>query len=416
MKTSRFIASGIGFTPHPVYNAAMNTPALPEFSSAEFLRQHIQSILDFYEPRVRAADGGFHQCFMDDGTVYDPHMRHLVSSTRFVFNYATAFRAHGASHHRQWASEGFDYLRTHHRQAQGHYAWVIENGTVTDGRAMAYGHAFVLLAAASCVQAGIDQAAPVIDELWDFMEQYFWQAESAAYADERDSTLQKLDPYRGQNANMHSCEALLAAYQATGQARYLDRAATLARRFAVELAAINDGLIWEHYDTRWNCDMQYNIDKPDDLFKPWGFQPGHQLEWCKLLLALNQEQADPLWVQRATELYTAAMQKGWDEQYGGLVYGFAPDGSFSDAHKYFWVHAEAFAAAWRLYRQTGEQRYLDDYNRLWRYSWRYLIDHEHGAWFRIRNRDGSEFDKLKSPPGKTDYHTMGACWDVLSQQ
>ena len=200
-----------------------------------------------------------------------------------------------------------------------------------------------------------------------------------------------------------------------GHKRFLERAELLAQRFAVELAAINKGLIWEHYDTNWQLDMQYNIDKPDDLFKPWGFQPGHQVEWTKLLLTLNQENPNALWVQRATQLYDAAMRHGWDEECGGLVYGFAPDGTFSDAHKYFWVHAEAFAAAWRLYRLTGESRFLDDYNKLWEYSWQHLIDHEHGAWFRIRTREGAPVDKLKSPPGKTDYHTMGACWDVLGQ-
>ncbi|NND90158.1 MAG: AGE family epimerase/isomerase [Granulosicoccus sp.] len=393
----------------------MNIPTLPQFSSANFLRQHIQSILEFYEPRVRAADGGFHQCFLDDGTVYNSELRHLVSSARFVFNYASAYRFHGAEHHREWAASGFEYLKRLHRQPQGHYAWVIEDGNVTDGRAMAYGHAFVMLAASSCVQAGITDAAGTIADVWDLMEELFWDADGKAYADERDSTLQVLDSYRGQNANMHSCEALLAAFQATEDVRYLERAEMLAERFAVELAGLNDGLIWEHYDRHWQCDMQYNIDKPDDLFKPWGFQPGHQLEWCKLLLALNQERANPTWVQRATELYDVAMTRGWDPEFGGLVYGFAPDGTFSDAYKYFWVHAEAFAAAWRLYRQHGDERYLQDYNRLWEYSWRHLIDHEHGAWFRIRTREGAPVDKLKSPPGKTDYHTMGACWDVLSQ-
>ncbi|ASJ72635.1 AGE family epimerase/isomerase [Granulosicoccus antarcticus] len=394
----------------------MNTPQSPQFSSADFLRQHIQSILNFYEPHVIAPDGGFHQCFLDDGSVYDPQMRHLVSSTRFVFNYATAYRFHGNEQHREWAVAGFKYLQDVHRQPSGCYAWVIENGQVTDGRAMAYGHAFVMLAAASCVQAGIKEASDTIDEVWNFMEENFWDSEGRAYADELDSELEVLDPYRGQNANMHSCEALLAAYQATGQARYLERAQLLAQRFAVELAAINDGLIWEHYDTNWQLDMQYNIDKPDDLFKPWGFQPGHQVEWTKLLLTLNQESPNPVWVQRAAQLFDAAMTKGWDDQYGGLVYGFAPDGSFSDAHKYFWVHAEAFAAAWRLHKLTGESRYLDDYNRLWEYSWQHLIDHKHGAWFRIRTREGAAVDNQKSPPGKTDYHTMGACWDVLTQQ
>ncbi|MFK7854730.1 MAG: AGE family epimerase/isomerase [Granulosicoccus sp.] len=392
----------------------MNTPAEPEFASPEFLRDHVRSILDFYEPIVRADDGGFYQCFEDDGRVYDPGMRHLVSSTRFVYNYATAYRVHGKAHHLDWAKEGLDYLQRMHLQAEGHYAWVIENGVVTDNRAMAYGHAFVMLAAASCVQAGVTSANTVIEKVWDFVEACFWDGEAGAYADERDGTLQHLDAYRGQNANMHMCEALLAAYQATGTPCYLERAKQLAQKFAIELASLNNGLIWEHYDTSWQCDMHYNIDKPDDLFKPWGFQPGHQLEWCKLLLMLNGESPDPVWVSRAAELFDAAMQKGWDTEHQGLVYGFAPDGSFSDAHKYFWVHAEGFAAAWRLYVQTQESRYLDDYNRLWQYSWKYLVDHQYGAWFRIRNQDGTAFDNLKSPPGKTDYHTMGACWDVLA--
>lgn len=402
----------------------MNQTSFPDFSSPAFLNDHIQSILAFYRPHVRAADGGFHQCFLDDGTVYDQGMRHLVSSTRFVFNYATAHvnaasstgSASASNEHLQWAQEGMDFIQRVHRQPSGHYAWVIENGVVTDGRAMAYGHAFVMLAAASLVIAGVQEHSKTIDDIWDFMEDYFWDSSAGAYADERDASLATLDPYRGQNANMHMCEALLLAMKATGNTRYLDRAALLAKRFAVDLAAINDGKIWEHYDTDWQCDMQYNIDKPDDLFKPWGFQPGHQVEWSKLLLELNHWQPHSLWVKRAEALFDVAMTQGWDAEHEGLVYGFAPDGAFCDAHKYFWVHAEAFAAAWRLYKHTGEQRYLNDYERLWQYSWQHLIDHDQGAWFRIRNRDGSAVDNLKSPPGKTDYHTMGACWDVLANQ
>lgn len=394
----------------------MTGTTYPNFADPAFLNQHIQSILDFYEPNVRASDGGFHQCFLDDGSVYDPGMRHLVSSTRFVFNYATASAQSNSDEHLQWAVDGMEFIKRVHRQPTGHYAWVIENGVVTDGRAMAYGHAFVMLAAASLVLAGVKDEVATIEQVWDFMETHFWDEKSQAYADELDESLTELDPYRGQNANMHTCEALLLAMKATGNTQYLDRAAVLAKRFAIDLADVNGGLIWEHYDTHWQCDMQYNIDKPDDLFKPWGFQPGHQVEWTKLLLELHKWQPDPVWPKRAAELFDVAMKKGWDEEHGGLVYGFAPDGQFADTHKYFWVHAEAFAAAWRLYSTTSEQQYLDAYQTLWQYSWDTLIDHEQGAWFRIKNRDGSAFDNLKSPPGKTDYHTMGACWDVLDNQ
>ena len=42
-----------------------------------------------------------------------------------------------------------------------------------------------------------------------------------------------------------------------------------------------------------------------------------------------------------------------------------------------------------------------------------MIDHEHGAWYRILSPGNARLSDEKSPAGKTDYHTMGACYDVL---
>ena len=41
------------------------------------------------------------------------------------------------------------------------------------------------------------------------------------------------------------------------------------------------------------------------------------------------------------------------------------------------------------------------------------VDHEHGAWFRILGRDNRKLSDEKSPAGKVDYHTMGACYDIV---
>lgn len=388
--------------------------ALPNFESSDFLEQHIKTTLAFYEPRVFAPEGGFYGCFLDNGDCYDPDVRQLVASCRYVFNYASSYRLYGNAKHLDWAKWGLDYLETAHKQTNGAYAWQIENGKVTDSRVMAYGHAFVLLAAASCLQAGIKSAAKTIDNVFAFLERYFWDAQAGAYFDERDTSLKVLSPYRGQNANMHMCEALLTAWHASGDIRFLDRAEQLANRFAIELAAQSGGRIWEHYDANWNVDMAFNIDKPNDRYKPWGFQPGHQTEWAKLLLILNEDRPHEKWVFTAQSLYDQAIEMGWDKTYGGLVYGVAPNGDVCASEKYFWVQSESFATAWRLYRVTGDDKYRQDYNRIWTWSWAHMIDHRFGAWFRVRNRDGSAADNKKSPLGKTDYHTMGACWDVLS--
>ena len=382
----------------------------PEFDSRRFLSEHIDKTLAFYEPNALDPQGGFFHYFLDDGAVYERSHRHLVSATRFVFNWSMAFHHTGRAHYLDWTRHALAHVQSF-RLPSGLYGWTLEAGRVQDATAMAYGQAFVLLAHSHAFRVGACSREAVA-EAFDQMNAAFFQADVRAYADEITPEGVLID-YRGQNANMHMCEACLTAFEFTGEQRYWDRAVLLLERFAFELAAQSHGLVWEHYRQDWSLDWDYNRDNPGNIFKPWGFQTGHQTEWAKLLMIAWQHQPNPRWLQRAQELQCAAFQHGWDAQHGGLVYGFDPDFKHCDSDKYFWVQAESFASAWRLWRATGKQEFLDQYQRTWQWSWQHMVDHQYGAWFRILSADGSKLENTKSPAGKTDYHTMGACWDVM---
>lgn len=396
----------------------------PDFRAAEFLRGHIAQTMAFYHPRAIDPHGGFFHYFRDDGTVYDRSHRHLVSSTRFVFNYAMAALEFGddaalRDEYLDAARHGLRYLREVHRDPHsGGYAWTIRDGQPEDRANHAYGAAFVLLAYASAVKAGLGEAAAWMDETWQLLEQHYWDATAGLYRDEADAHWHFSD-YRGQNANMHMCEAMLAAYQASGDVRYLDRALLLADHMTRRQAALAGGLVWEHYDARWAIDWDYHKDDPKHLFRPWGFQSGHQTEWAKLLLTmeplLRAHGRDEAWLlPTARQLFDTALARAWDNECGGICYGFAPDGRVCDDDKYFWVQAESLAAAARLHARTGAAVYDDWYGKLWAYAWQHFVDHRHGAWYRLLSRDNRKLSDEKSPAGKTDYHTMGACHDVLA--
>ncbi len=64
--------------------------------------------------------------------------------------------------------------------------------------------------------------------------------------------------------------------------------------------------------------------------------------------------------------------------------------------------------------RVDEPRYWDWYDAIWDYSWRHFVDHQHGAWYRILRADNAKLSAEKSPAGKVDYHTMGACYEVLN--
>ena len=391
--------------------------ATPDFRTPAFLDAHIRHTMAFYHPRCIDRDrGGFFHFFTDDGSIYDADTRHLVSSTRFVFNYAMAFRRFGDPAYQEAVRHGLTFLREAHRNpATGGYAWLLGRGNeVLDGTNHCYGLAFVVLAYAKALEAGIEEARAHLDETWQLLERHFWSDADGLYRDEISPDWSTVAPYRGQNANMHSCEAMLAAFEATSETRYLDRAERLARRVTIDLAGKADGLVWEHYDSGWNVDWDYNRDDPKHLFRPWGYQPGHQTEWAKLLLILERHRPAEWLLPTARHLFDTAMHRAWDAELAGIFYGFAPDHSICDGDKYFWVQAESFAAAALLAARTGEERYWGWYDRIWDYAWRHMVDHQYGAWFRILDHRNEKYDDKKSPAGKTDYHTMGACYEVLN--
>jgi len=408
----------------------------PDFRNPAFLKDQVLTTMAFYEGRSVDPSGGLYQFFRDNGTVFDHETRHLVSSTRYVFTYANAAR-HFPTHPRAaaWlatARHALAFVQQVHRDpATGGYAWVLRwhdgQKTVLDATNHCYGLAFVLLAHAHALRAGITEARAGLDATIELMEQRFWEPVAGLYADEADADW-LLSPYRGQNANMHACEAMLAAFEATGHQFCLQRATTLAESVTRRLASQAQGLIWEHYHADWTPDWDYNRHDRSNIFRPWGFQTGHLTEWAKLLLnveraaGLPERDPDNWMMHRARELFALAMQHGWDRPHGGLVYGFAPDGSpASDHHmkvcdgdKYHWVQAESLAAAAVLAERTHDGGYWDWYDRIWGYAWEHFVDHHHGAWFRILGPDNRKLTDEKSPAGKVDYHNMGAIYEVLA--
>ena len=384
-----------------------------DFRSEAFLRQHVADTMAFYHPRALDPAGGFFHYFKDDGTVYDTRHRHLVSSTRFVFNYAMAAREFGRVDYLRAARHGLQYLRDVHRNpVSGGYAWTLVDHRPENRTNHCYGLAFVLLAYAQGLAAGIAETAPWLDETWQLLERRFWDEGTGLYADEADADW-KLASYRGQNANMHMCEAMLAAFEASGERRFLERAYLLADHITRHQAAKTGGLVWEHYNESWEPDWDYHKDDPKHLFRPWGFQPGHQTEWAKLLLILAHHRHEEWLLPTARHLFDKALERAWDPEFGGICYGFAPDGKLCDDDKYFWVQAESLAAAARLAVASGAHRYWDWYDKLWAYAWEHFVDHRYGAWYRILDRRNAKYSDEKSPAGKVDYHTMGACHEVL---
>ncbi|MBR6458895.1 MAG: AGE family epimerase/isomerase, partial [Actinomycetaceae bacterium] len=150
-------------------------------------------------------------------------------------------------------------------------------------RKEAYAHAFVLLAASSASVADIPGARELLAKARDVQDTYWWDEAAGRVCESYAPDWSAPEQYRGANANMHTTEACLAAYDATGDSEYLRRAASITNTIINGAARNNGWRIPEHFNADWQVDLDYNKDKPTDPFRPWGATPGHGFEWARLL-------------------------------------------------------------------------------------------------------------------------------------
>ena len=394
--------------------SAVASSANPDVLTPEFLDGHARSVLSFYYPAcIDEQSGGYHQCFRPDGEPEPANKhRHLVSSTRLTINFAVAARHYGEPGLLAAARHGVAFLRAAHRNpATGGYAWIIDGDRIIDGDNQAYGIAFVLMAYARAFEAGVAEAQAHIGETFDFLERHFWEEDKSLYAETRSADLQQLSPYRGQNANMHCCEAMIAAFEATGEQRYLVRALRIARQLTAVLSEKTEGRIWEHYNPDWVQDFEYNKGDPSNKLRPWGYQPGHFSEWTKLLLMIHGHAPQAWLLTRAKELFDQAMAMGYDARHGGLYYSVAPDGAVYGNGKYSWVQAETIAAAAFLATALDNGLYWCIYRQLWSYALAHMVDTRLKCWHRNLTRENAVLTDAVAM-GRTDYHAFCACIDT----
>lgn len=382
----------------------------PSFSDVAFLRQQATTLIDFYLPRsVDRTTGGFVAAIADDGRIFEAQTRHLVSSCRYTHGFALGDHYGLRSGCREAAEHGLAFLQeAHHDPVHGGYFWRLSGRQPNDRRKFAYGHAFVLLTAATAVSGGLP-ARSLLDDVSEVLETYFWRPGDGLYVDEISEDWAVVDHYRGQNANMHMVEALLAAFAATADPFYLDRAETVARRVAIDLPRQTGGLLWEHYNQDWQADLAYNKTTPHDLIRPYGVLSGHLLEWAKLLVLLTRARPNDWALPAARHFVDQAETRAWDTEAGGFLYAIDLDGRIVDDDKYHWTISEAIGGAVAMLGQTDEPRYQALFDASWDYAWTHQIDHERGGWYPALTRQGQR-KEVEFARGKPDfYHPLGAC-------
>jgi sulfoquinovose isomerase len=382
------------------------------WSSRPFHRQYLMrqanDLFDFFEAASINPKGGFFE-LDDDGKPLDAanSTRQIHVTTRMV-HCAAVGSLIGRPGSGELVDHGMRYIWEKHRDAKrGGYVWGLDDNGVVNGSKQAYGHAFVLLAASSAKLVGHPLADQMIADVTNVINTRFWDEKSGSVRDEYSEDWSQLLPYRGQNANMHMTEALMAAFEATGNKDYLTKAERIAELIIAKNAIPLGHRVAEHFDDKWVLDKNY---EGNEMFRPSGTTPGHWLEWSRLLFQLWTLGDKRLsWMTDASrQLFRQSIDLGWDKVHGGFFYTLDWDNKPIMREKLWWPVSEAIGAAAWLSEHDREDYFQVWYRKLWDYAENHVIDHARGGWLSELKEDLTPTSRLFV--GKPDiYHALQAC-------
>ena len=156
-----------------------------------------------------------------------------------------------------------------------------------------------------------------------------------------------------------------------------------------------DQIFKYHFKPELGCTLESvgpNGEFRGDVTEGRVVNPGHDIECSWFLMEHANRSGDGELHKKAEQVFNQAINAGWDKEYGGLLYFIDCLGNPPEAYehdmKLWWPHDEILIAAMMLYRDTGDETYLDWFYKTLDYCKTYFADPEYGEWYGYLRRDG----------------------------
>lgn len=145
--------------------------------------------------------------------------------------------------------------------------------------------------------------------------------------------------------------------------------------------------------------------------------PGHSMETAWFLMEEAALRKDTELMKKAIQITEWSFDIGWDKEMGGIFYfrdiENKPVLSLEWDMKLLWPHCEALIAFLRSYMFTGQEKYLDYFDRITEYIYAHFPDPGHPEWFGHLHRDGTPISYIKGSDWKGPYHNVRAFMQII---
>ena len=206
-------------------------------------------------------------------------------------------------------------------------------------------------AAAAALMAGHAEAGTLLVDLETDQDRRWWDPNVGAVREEIDPATGARSPLRRLSTNLDTAQSYLAAWEATGNRVWFDRARSIMRLVG-EIAARSGFALPDLFDEEWRPLPPTSDQPPLELIRPADTLPGLGFKAARLIGQIHAilthmgETPGPWMLDTAVSLYECAHADGWsDDGVGGIVYTLDATGVVVAPERMHWVVCEAASAA-----------------------------------------------------------------------
>jgi mannose/cellobiose epimerase-like protein (N-acyl-D-glucosamine 2-epimerase family) len=332
--------------------------------------------------------GGFVDRLDPEGRADRAAARRVMVQARQIFCFATAARIGWFPRGREIAHKGLEYLLTKAKSPDGQPGFVhtlSPDGTVLHPLRDSYDHAFVLLALASVYALDRDaQVRAEIDALLSFLDSQL-RSPHGGFLEGLPASVP-----RRQNPHMHLFEAMIAAFDATEDLAFQQRAGEFYSLFLANLYDKRTKVLGEYFEDDWS------------RIEPVSIEPGHQAEWVFLLRGFERITGCPTGRYRAELLASALRYR--DEATQCLIDEGDAAGHIIRPSRRLWPQSE-IAKAFIAQAEVGEAGAAEQARAaLSRLERHYLRHPVAGGWYDQFDSDGASL--VATIPASSFYHVL----------
>lgn len=347
---------------------------------------------------IDASRGGVFTCIRDDGSQISTN-KFMWSQCRAIWTFAALYqRVEKRPEFLRIAQDTAEFVLRHGRDAQGRFAFeVSRDGEHLQGPISIYSDFFAIYGLNELFQATgekryLAEALGIFRTVLPRLADPNFDAVAPWSREEKVSRIHGI-PMIGLETGQ---ELAISAPEAEDVRQFVD---DCLHQIMDHHVRPERQLLLENLDAQ-----NQEIDSPAGR----AVLPGHAIESMWFVLHQAERRKDPALIGRAVEVIRWMLEKGWDEEKGGLYLAIDAEGGVpwwkNADRKLWWPHCEALYALLLAYYLTGESWCLEWHARIHDWSSRHFSDHQNGEWHQRLDRDGNVIDQVVALPVKDPFH------------